>query len=1006
MIGRPTRFPVHAAVVLCALLPATMQSAEQVKYGTGSWSPVELGNHRAVVEVAEPADAVRVHIPWRRRDREPQREEIVVLEAAGGKRLRNVLPVTVNREFGDLIFQAEAAGRYEVYFMPYSAERRTGPPYPVRYHGRRPTAEDDWLKVNGLMPKQLEGGKWKALPRARLVEIQAVNEFHRFDPMELIATGEEMRKLLADHPNEAYLLFPEDRRRPIRMTNDLPAGWMETGPQKRFEAEAQRGEFYAFQVGVYAARQGLEDIQVEFGGLKSAAGAVIGASSFHSFNTSGTDWLGRPITKVCSVAQGKVQPMWFGLQVPGDAAPGRYQGTLALRPKGAEPSLIEIVLDVREGVIADSGDNDLWRQARLRWLDSTIGLDDEIVAPYCPMTVDGRTVTCLGRDVRFNEMGMLESIRSRFPKTVDRVDGPPQELLAAPMRFFVRMGENPIRWQDAKARIVSKQPGAVSWQSQARSGGLALDCRAKMDCDGYINYRIALSADRALKVDDVRLRTLLRREFATYMMGLGHKGGRRPNAWQWKWDVNKANNFIWLGDVNGGLQLKLKGPDYAWSLYDLKDCGIPNAWGNNGLGGCTMWEEGDAAVIGAFSGPRSLAAGETLHFWFGMLITPVKTLDTRHWSWRYWHSQGTPQPDKVAADGVKIINIHQGNRLIPHINYPFVDIGPLADYVKQAHAQGVKVKIYYTVRELSNFVAEMWALRSLGHEVFRDGPGGGASWLREHLVDGYSPAWHSLLPDNRVDAAIETAGLSRWHNYYLEGLGWLVKHLEIDGLYLDGIGYDRQIMKRVRKVMDRARPGCLIDFHCGNHFGFRDLRINNACEFMELFPYIDSLWFGEGFSYDETPDYWLVEMSGIPFGLFGEMLGGSGNPWRGMIYGMTDRLGWGGKPQEIWKLWDSFGIAEARMIGYWVPDCPVKTDNRDVLATAYVRQGRTLVSLASWAKTPVKCRLTIDWEQLGLDPKKASLTAPAIPGLQEAARFAPGDHLPVAPAKGWLLIVE
>ena len=32
-------------------------------------------------------------------------------------------------------------------------------------------------------------------------------------------------------------------------------------------------------------------------------------------------------------------------------------------------------------------------------------------------------------------------------------------------------------------------------------------------------------------------------------------------------------------------------------------------------------------------------------------------------------------------------------------------------------------------------------------------------------------------------------------------------------LYLDGIGYDREIMKRVRKVMDRARPGCLIDFH-------------------------------------------------------------------------------------------------------------------------------------------------------------------------------------------------
>ena len=61
---------------------------------------------------------------------------------------------------------------------------------------------------------------------------------------------------------------------------------------------------------------------------------------------------------------------------------------------------------------------------------------------------------------------------------------------------------------------------------------------------------------------------------------------------------------------------------------------------------------------------------------------------------------------------------------------------------------------------------------------------------------------------------------------------------------------------------------------------------------MEHFPYINSLWFGEGYDYNAPPDYWLVEISGIPFGLYGEMLEGDGNPWRGMVYGMTDRLGW------------------------------------------------------------------------------------------------------------------
>ena len=56
---------------------------------------------------------------------------------------------------------------------------------------------------------------------------------------------------------------------------------------------------------------------------------------------------------------------------------------------------------------------------------------------------------------------------------------------------------------------------------------------------------------------------------------------------------------------------------------------------------------------------------------------------------------------------------------------------------------------------------------------------------------------------------------------------------------------------------------------------------------MHLFPYIDSLWFGEGFDLEQRgmgPDYWLVEMSGVPFGLPSELMA-PGNPWRGMLHG-------------------------------------------------------------------------------------------------------------------------
>jgi len=79
----------------------------------------------------------------------------------------------------------------------------------------------------------------------------------------------------------------------------------------------------------------------------------------------------------------------------------------------------------------------------------------------------------------------------------------------------------------------------------------------------------------------------------------------------------------------------------------------------------------------------------------------------------------------------------------------------------------------------------------------------------------------------------------------------------------------------------------LIDLHSANQYNPRDGYASSANLYLEHFPYLDRLWFGEYFDYNSQPDYWLIEISGIPFGLMGEMLEKGGNPWRGMIYGMT-----------------------------------------------------------------------------------------------------------------------
>ena len=162
----------------------------------------------------------------------------------------------------------------------------------------------------------------------------------------------------------------------------------------------------------------------------------------------------------------------------------------------------------------------------------------------------------------------------------------------------------------------------------------------------------------------------------------------------------------------------------------------------------------------------------------------------------------------------------------------------------------------------------------------------------------------------------------------------------------------------------------------------------------------------EGFYYNESADYWLIEISGIPYGLTGEMLQGGGNPWRGMIYGMTGRLPWSGNPSSMWKFWDEFGIAEAKMTGYWAADCPVRTSHKDVRATVYRKKDRVLVSIASWAAEEVSVKLQVNWDALGLDADNAGFVMPGISGFQQEAQLKPGDPVRVPAGKGHLIIIE
>ena len=378
------------ACIISVLLLTTCATAyvytEEVLYSTGNWE-IEVpcnrrtlfqnikditwgnkgfGNHRAVIRVSENVDAVWLHIPWRRRDHEPEKKNIILIDATTGNHVMNVIKLDINREYGDIVFQpATVPGDYYLYYMPYVIEGSTWRST-HKYLEPEDTAECEWLQRNKLLKGQLVEGGWKKLPKAKLLEIEAINEFHRFDPMEIIATEEEMKTLLKKNENEPYLLFLEDRIYLIRMKDDIPLRWIKSGPSRTFEGEACRNEYYTFQIGIFASGQTIENVTVAFGDLTLRGGAVIPASALNCFNLGGKDWLGKPFTKTVSVEKGKVQPLWFSINVPKNAQPGDYNGWLTIGAKNSQSSKIEITLRVKQDILEDKGDSELWRHSRLR----------------------------------------------------------------------------------------------------------------------------------------------------------------------------------------------------------------------------------------------------------------------------------------------------------------------------------------------------------------------------------------------------------------------------------------------------------------------------------------------------------------------------------------------------------------------------------------------------------------------------------------------------------------
>ena len=796
--------------------------------------------------------------------------------------------------------------------------------------------------------------------------------FGNDETMYIPSSKDDLSEFLREHTDDFYV-FVVPREKPLITERFLPEEVLKKQP---FQLTAQPGEFFVFQVVVWSQESAL-------------SGVSVSSPNMISFCKPG------------NIRGGGVKIFWMGIQIPQNAPEVLTEDVVIFtRNKGSKN--IKIKIQVEGEVLTDGGESDENRLSRLRWLNSDIGRDTSVFEPYLPLVRNERNITWLGHNMTLGMNGLPIDITSS-------VYGQECQVLSGPIMF----GDEDDEFQGELSFGV-ETPSRIEWQCEGRIGEKYALLRGAVEFDGYMEFSLTTAGKGSYQLHLDCANT-------DYMVGLGRHGGKAPECLDWFWDAHVWQDGCWLGNTEAGIRLRLKDSGYRQPLtnayYHFRELQLPDAWHNDGKGGITL----NKKRLTAFSG--EISEGRTLEFGFELQITPFHGINAeQHLGTHAWHpiihafEIGSRDPIeevdlyKLKEEGVTRVNLHHGIAQNPFINYPIsqLSLPKLEAFVKRAHEQGMEVLIYLTMRELSIQPAEFWAFRAMGDDIFQPGlgvearpttnPAGPHEWLCKNLHSPYLPAWGETIKNgpacNNIDLALEVVPESPcFENFFMESLRYLLEHCPIDGLYMDDTSLSREGFQRIHRIFHKYRGKApILDFHSWNSFYYKPADRNygqcsGVLRDMMLLPYFTGLWLGEGFDYEGTsPDYYLTEISGIPYGLMSQMLRAGGNPWRGILYGMTNRYGWSGKPPKyLWKFFDEFGLCGLKLeLDAYFPGvlpegiCVSRFSNAE---------NRVCYALASWKDEPVN----IESEVYGM-------TVPEIPDFQSA-----GQHM-IEPGKGLLLM--
>lgn len=236
--------------------------------------------------------------------------------------------------------------------------------------------------------------------------------------------------------------------------------------------------------------------------------------------------------------------------------PGRYTIQLQVCDKN------------KQTIVSESESFD--RPPQPEWIDSKLGISDEVLPPWVPLKVTSLdpekvTVSCWGRDYYF-EGGVLPA----------QVRNQKKEMLTAPMVLRAKVNGHEAVWRERKLKVLENKPNRVVLRGEIRSEGLVVQADTTLEYDGMGRVDLHLTGASDVQIEDLTLEIPMLSSRVPFIVADGDsmeegpvlcwpavKNGRLPD----RAVVGGFTPMIWLGDDYRGLMWFAESPR-NWSNRD------------------------------------------------------------------------------------------------------------------------------------------------------------------------------------------------------------------------------------------------------------------------------------------------------------------------------------------------------------------------------------------------------------------------------------------------------